>query len=550
MTDTPATFLPAASADWEPWIGYIRVSTWREEAISPDIQRNAIRAWATRTRRRIIEPMIEDLDMTGRNFKRKIMQGIEAVERREARGIAVMRFNRFGRTDVGVRINLARLEEAGGQLASATEEIDVTTAVGRFNRRVLLDLAAFESDRIGEDWQSTHAVRLGNGVPSAGRPRFGYLWTPRRVPDADSPTGWRTQQESYDPLYPQGDALAEAYERYAGGEGFITLAHMLNDLGHRTTRDGPWRQDSLLRYMDSGFAAGLLQVRDHCDCGKGGRRHKSCQHWRRFAGVHDPLITPEVWQAYRDRRGLVRRLPPRSRNPVHAITGLARCSLCGYTLRGNPKADGSVYWRCALADSGGDCSGVTGTGSDLQHLVLLFLADVADGVDRAAPAPVRTLTQPDQTAVRARLTAEHDQAQAALTRLVMDYARHPERYPAAAFDAARAALEVDCTHALAELAKLAPEPALLPTMADLRPLVEGVLPEWETIDVQGANVFLRKVVREIRVYPRQRRTGTWARVVPVWEPLDAVDPGPTDPLEAMPDGIAYKAAERFRRSKD
>lgn len=553
MTVPPALRRPAvltAADDWEPWIGYIRVSTWREEAISPDIQRNAIRAWAARTRRRILEPMIEDLDMTGRNFKRKIMQGIEAVERREARGIAVMRFNRFGRTDVGIRINLARLEEAGGQLASATEEIDVATAVGRFNRRVLLDLAAFESDRIGEDWQSTHAVRLANGVPSAGRPRFGYFWTPRRVPDVASPTGWRVQQESYEPLYPQGDALAEAYERYVTGEGFVTLTHMLNDLGYQTTRGRPWRHDTLLRYMDSGFASGLLRVRDFCDCGKGGRKHKSCAHWRAFPGAHDPLITPEVWQSYLERRGLVRRTPPRSRNPVYDITSLPRCSICKGSMKATPKP-GAVYWRCALRDVGGNCTGAVGTGADLDLHVLVALLDIADGIDRAAPSPVRPLTQPDPAVARARLTEDHDRAQAALTRLVMDYARHPERYPAAAYDAARAELEAEQRAAAAELEKLPAAEAPRPTLADFQPLVRGLLAEWETLDTTGKNMVLRKVIREIRVYPRKGRHDTQARVVPVWEHPDATDPGPVNlsaTLDAMPDGIAHKVAERFRRS--
>lgn len=553
MTVPPAHRGPlhAAADDWEPWIGYIRVSTWREEKISPDIQRAAIEAWARRTRRRIVR-WIEDLDMTGRNFKRRIMNGIEAVERREARGIAVWKFSRFGRTDVGIAINLARLEDAGGHLASATEDVDVTNPYGRFTRSVAFDLAVLESDNIGAQWKETHKHRLGNGVPSGGRPRFGYLWTPRRVPDAASSTGWRVQEESYEPVYPAGDALAEAYERYAAGEGFKTLVVMLNDLGHRTTRGGPWQQSSLLRYMDSGFAAGLLRVRDSCDCGKGGRKHKSCAHWRTFVGAHEPLITPDVWQAYLDRRGMVRKLPPRSRNPVYDLTGIPRCTRCGGGMKAVPSRGRTVYWRCIAADAGKGCPGVVATGDDLDLHALVALLDVADGVDRAAAAPVRPLTQPDPAVARARLTADYDRAQAALTRLVTDYARHPERYPAQAYDAARAELEAEQTAAAAELEKLPAAEAPLPTIADFQPYARDVLAEWETLDTTGKNAMLRRLFQEIRVYPRQGRHDTQARVVPAWEHPEAPDPGPTDlsaTLDAMPDGIAYKVAERFRRSQ-
>lgn len=51
------------------------------------------------------------------------------------------KYSRFGRNDLGIAVNLARLENVGGQLESATEEIDARTAVGRFNRAILFDLA-------------------------------------------------------------------------------------------------------------------------------------------------------------------------------------------------------------------------------------------------------------------------------------------------------------------------------------------------------------------------------------------------------------------------
>ncbi|MEV7413497.1 recombinase family protein, partial [Streptomyces althioticus] len=154
-THAPDTFRSTPD-NGDAWIGYIRVSTWREEKISPELQEAALRSWAKRTGRRLLEPLVVDLDATGRNFKRKIMGVIKQVEAGEARGVAVWKFSRFGRNDLGIAVNLARLERAGGELASATEDVDARTAVGRFNRRILFDLAVFESDRAGEQWKETH----------------------------------------------------------------------------------------------------------------------------------------------------------------------------------------------------------------------------------------------------------------------------------------------------------------------------------------------------------------------------------------------------------
>ncbi|MFF8284680.1 hypothetical protein ACF06W_18445 [Streptomyces albus] len=48
---------------------------------------------------------------------------------------------------------------------------------------MLLEFGAFESVRTGEQWKEVHEHRLAALLPSGGRPRFGYIWYPRRVPD-------------------------------------------------------------------------------------------------------------------------------------------------------------------------------------------------------------------------------------------------------------------------------------------------------------------------------------------------------------------------------
>lgn len=93
-------------------------------------------------------------------------------------------------------------------------------------------------------------------------------WYPRRVPDPNEPTGYRLQVERYEPRAEEAAALAYCYHSYINGTGFVDLARYLNEQGFRTTRGRAWKQDTLLRSMDSGFAAGYLQVCDSCDCPK------------------------------------------------------------------------------------------------------------------------------------------------------------------------------------------------------------------------------------------------------------------------------------------
>ncbi|MEU3218613.1 recombinase family protein [Streptomyces sp. NPDC006971] len=62
---------PPADDGLTPYIGYVRVSTWKEEKISPELQREAITRWARDVGARIID-WVEDLDESGRHFRRKI----------------------------------------------------------------------------------------------------------------------------------------------------------------------------------------------------------------------------------------------------------------------------------------------------------------------------------------------------------------------------------------------------------------------------------------------------------------------------------------------
>lgn len=496
------------------------------------------------------------------------MGGIERVEAGVARGIAVWKYSRFGRNDLGIAVNLARLENVGGQLESATEEIDARTAVGRFNRAILFDLAVFESDRAGEQWKETHEHRLGLLLPSAGRPRFGYIWHPRRLPDATAPGGFRLQEEWYEPHPEQAAALAECYLAYINGTGFIELARTLNDAGFTTTRGKVWRHDTLLRYMDSGFPAGLLQVRDNCKCPAG--KKSSCRHWRRFRGAHEPVIhtgldrdADELWEEYQERRASIAKMPPRARVATYDLTGLVRCVRCQGSMTGHQSRGGGIYWRCAKADAGGDCKGATATYADLLGIVDDFLHDVADGIDRAQGAPITAPTLragPDPAEARARLTADATRLQDAITRLITDYALHPERYPADAYDTSVKRLEADRNRVLAELAPLDKEAQDMkerPTVGDFRPMVVGVLPEWPTFTPLSRNLILRQLMRHVLVSPRPSRYVTQARVVPVWEPEETqwigapdIAPNRTAPegplasagLEALPDGIAWSIA--------
>ncbi|MFI0897705.1 recombinase family protein [Streptomyces sp. NPDC020983] len=531
MTTPPAHRGPTLYTpddDWEPWIGYIRVSTWKEEKISPELQRAAIESWATHTRRRIIA-WVTDLDATGRNFKRRVMGAIERVERREARGIAVWKYSRFGRNDLGIKLNVTRLEHAGGQLASATEEIDVSTAVGKFSRNMMFNLAVFESDRAGEMWKDAHAYRRAAGLPATGGRRLGYIWHPRRIPDPHRPGEWILQREWYEPE-PGGGAerIATLLPRHMAGEGYASLAAWVSGLGYRTRRGELYRADSLRRYMDSGFAAGLLRVHDpECGCdytAAGGR----CSRWIHIDGAHDALNSPEEWEQYTEYRQRRRALAPRVRSPSYTLTGLVRCGVCrgGATVtsarRRGQQVLGYAYMCDARAHAG---TTVCPVGVWIQRAVVedevqtWVLAQSEAETARQSPRPaVGHDARAQARADRDRLQAEHDRLAAALTTLRVQRAADPEDWGPGEYEAARDRIRREQA-AVQEALTTAAEAAIVPKRDDYRGILGDLATAWGALSVQERNGLLHKLIRRVVCTREAHRSRTTRiEIHPLWEP--------------------------------
>lgn len=528
---------PPADDDLTPYIGYVRVSTWKEEKISPELQREAILRWARDVGARIVR-WVEDLDESGRHFKRRITECVEAVEAGKARGVAVWRYSRFGRDRTGNALWLARLERAGGQLESATERIDATTAVGRFQRGMILEFSAFESDRAGEQWRETHNHRKYKlGLPAQGRKRAGYIWHRRRVPDPASPDGFRLQKEWYevDPEY--GPVIADCYRAYVDGDGFGALCQRLNRAGWRTTQGRVWQTETLRRYMDSGFPAGLLSVHDpECRCG---RTDGTCKRHVQIQGAHEELIDWDLWQAYLRRRQEVRETVPRSRVGLYELTGLVRCAQCRLGTSLTTKREGGrntpgFSYRCSLRAKAGPeaCEGVYVRRDIVEARVFDWLRrEAAAGIDAAPSAPRENALdraareQASLARARARAQAEVDRQRQALARLRADYAANPGDYGPGEYEDAVAEIRRKREQAEQLLAELPAEVETLPDRADHIPLVLDAVDAWPVMTVAERNAILRKLLRRVALVRHGAGSaGCEIQIHPVWEPDPWTDP--------------------------
>lgn len=518
-TTNPGVLIPA--------IGYARVSTWREEMISVEIQVRIVEEAAAR-RGRYISEWIVDPDDTGRNFKRKVMRAIEIVEdqARPEREVWSWKFSRFGRNRHGVAVNLARIENVGGDLVSATEEVDPRTAVGRFTRGMLLELAAFESDRAGEQWKEAHDLRRSKGLPATGGKRFGYVWHPRRIPDGKG--GMTLQEERYEVDPQLAEISLEAIQAYnAGAVGYGKIAMRWNELGILNTRGRPWQDQTVRWYYDSGFGAGLLVThRREVQCYDPGRCQKP-PHYSHLPGEHEAIWSGEEWDGYLARRQARRAMSPRSHNPAYPLTGLIRCGECGgYPINDKVRQNSCYAYQCgARARHAVEHDTVWIRRSVVEERVHEWLGEVRDEIDALAtgtvvlPAPRRAV---DVTGARMALEAQLGKLSAALDRATTGHVMGD--IPRDAYLRTRDSLTAEVAEVQRKLNALPKEPKEPLSPAPFRDVVGGLLDEWDTLSVLSKRTILSSVIRRVEIC-----AGKQIEVVPVWAPADEAPASePTD----------------------
>lgn len=494
-------------------LGLVRVSKERDEMISPENQEYKIRTWVAASGDVLAaapsgEPFLYGIDESGSRAKsswwRKLDQAVELVESGEYDGIVVWKFSRVARNRLRWNIALDRVESAGGVLISVTEDFDVSTAAGRLGRGMSAEFNAFQADLIGEGWTEAHERRVRNGLPHSGRGHFGYTYD----------RGARLHRP--DPA--TGPVLAEMYARYVAGESVYALARWLNDHGWRTAvSEGPWSDRTLRRVLDDGFAAGFFNYR--------GQQHQ---------GVHEPLITAELWQAYQDAREARRTTAARTERSQYLLSGLVRCARCGGAMvanyvnpgtklshRAKGAAEGKRYsagkprmtYRCQWGKASGRCIGGSINMAIVEAHVKAYVDDLAAAVEartgekesagQVLDARRRLLLREED-----RLERERDKANQALVQLALRDAERP--MPRAAYDAARAELEERVTRLTEAMEAAGRTHRRAP--ADVTAQAERLSEDWEELPVAHRREILRGLIDCVLV-----RTGTRDMRIVAWE---------------------------------
>lgn len=466
-----------------------------EDLLSPDMQRAAISGSATRRGWRIVD-WVEAVDQSGSQRRSAwwptLFRTIERVESGEIGGIVAWKFSRYARNRLKWAMAVERIEDARGILESATEQIDATTAAGKFHRGITAEANAFQADLIGETWRETAALRIARGLPANGRPRFGYAY--------DRETGFVP-----DPV--TGPVLAAAYRRYVAGESFYSLVGWLRQLDVRPAdygqaSTGEWTTTTLRRMLDHGFGAGLLNKHDPT-CHKRHQSTGNCSARVFLPGSHEPVIDAVTWRKYQAARA-ERGQPQaaKSERSPYLLSGWIRCMTdvdgapCNGRM-GYRRPGPEVVMYCQDAQAKRRHKGGYATAKYVEDEVMTEMRKLADDVEDAVARA--GAAQADRGQDIAVLDGQIAAAEADLERKTRDFLS--DLIPRKLWPQIKAEAEGRLVALERKRERLAAAGQDLPEL-----VAAQALEDWETLAVEVRRSIIRRLFEPIEVTPGHHLT--------------------------------------------
>lgn len=163
-------------------IAYIRVST-SDQKLSPAAQRDRIRAFCAAKEWQLVK-RFRDIGISGRTAERPGLERALKYACKHKAVVVVYSLSRLSRSAGDAENICRRIAEAGAALASCTEPIDTTNAMGRAFFGIVTVFARLESDLISERVRAVNEDTVKRlGYRTQGRQPVGFkIVNGRRVP--------------------------------------------------------------------------------------------------------------------------------------------------------------------------------------------------------------------------------------------------------------------------------------------------------------------------------------------------------------------------------
>lgn len=307
--------------------GYVRVSTDRQEELSPDSQKKLLQDYAHKNDIVILETF-QEIGISGRKadkrpeFQRMI--GMAKSPDHPVDVILVWKFSRFARNQEESIVYKSLLKKKHSvDVISVSEPL----ADGPFGSLI---------ERIIEWMDEYYSIRLSGEVfrgMSEKAARGGYQARP--------PLGYRIPYKHATPevVPEEAEIVKLIFKMYTEERlSIYDISRKLNSLGLKTSHNKPFEKRSVEYILDNPTYIGKIRWNRTENSTK---RIKDSSEWIITDGCQEAIIDEDTFQIAKERRQ--KEYHPRGARPSstcsHWLSGVLKCSACGRTLSVSVQTD-------------------------------------------------------------------------------------------------------------------------------------------------------------------------------------------------------------------
>jgi len=234
-----------------------------------------------------------------------------------------------------------------------TGTLDLLTANGQDNARMLVTMAGKSSSATARRGKTSHLARAMRGIPVGGNRAF----------------GWADDKRT--PVPEEVEQIKQAAKDLLAGIGPNTIWKKWNEEGKLTTKGNVWRRRTFVLMMTSPRMVGY---RYYAQPGK--KHHESYlvdSGGNPVMGQYPAILDVKIWEAVVDLLAGPNR-PPGHEDVgklKHELSGIMRCGKCGSKLSAGAKPNNRFDYACKSADGG--CGKIAGSGIAIEALATQLL---------------------------------------------------------------------------------------------------------------------------------------------------------------------------------
>lgn len=315
---------------------YIRVSTDKQEELSPNAQKRLILDYCKKNNYNItndylfIENGISGKTADKRPQFQKMIHMAKSKEH-PFDVILVWKFSRFARNQEESIVYKSLLKKSNVDVISISEPL-VDGPFGTLIERIIEWMDEYYSIRLsGEVMRGMTEKALHGGYQSS------------------LPYGYRYDKSHSCPqIYePEANVVIMIFDLYNEGKSFLEIARYLNFLGYKTKRGAAFEHRTIRYILENPFYKGFVRWnRQHHD----NHTIKEQSEWIIAKGCHKAIISESLFEQTQEQ---IRRrtLPYKAKSAgsmVHWLGGIVKCSSCGASL----VAKNHRYYQCGKYNKG------------------------------------------------------------------------------------------------------------------------------------------------------------------------------------------------------